>query len=57
MSSKYARLGETEQTIDYLNQDFQQHCTSIRILKVDSFYDNLRGDPRFQDVLARLQLQ
>jgi TolB-like protein/DNA-binding winged helix-turn-helix (wHTH) protein/Flp pilus assembly protein TadD len=57
MSSIYARLGETEQTIDYLNQDFQKHCPSIRTLKVDSFYDNLRGDPRFQDLLARLQLQ
>ena len=57
MSSIYARLGETKQTIDYLNQDFQKHCPSIRTLKVDSFYDNLRGDPRFQDVLARLQLQ
>jgi TolB-like protein/DNA-binding winged helix-turn-helix (wHTH) protein/Tfp pilus assembly protein PilF len=52
-----ARLGETKQTIDYLNQALQKHCTSIRALKVDSFYDNLRGDPRFQDVLARLQLQ
>jgi tetratricopeptide (TPR) repeat protein len=29
MSSIYARLGETEQTIDYLNQDFQKHCPSI----------------------------
>jgi TolB-like protein/Flp pilus assembly protein TadD len=57
MRSIYARLGETEQTIDYLNQDLQKHCPSIRTLKVDPFYDNLRGDPRFQDVLARLQLK
>ena len=57
MSSIYARLGETEQIIDYLNRDFQEHCSSIRSLKVDSFYDNLRGDPRFQDLLTRLQLQ
>ena len=57
MSSIYARPGEAEQTIDYLNQDFQNHCTSIRTLKVDPFYDNLRGDPRFKDVLARLKLQ
>ena len=57
MSSIYARRGETEQIIDYLNQDFQKHCPSIRSLKVDSFYDNLRGEPRFQDLLTRLQLQ
>jgi TolB-like protein/Flp pilus assembly protein TadD len=57
MSSIYALLGETERIIDYLNQAFQKRCPSIRALKVDSFYDNLRGDPRFQDLLARLQLQ
>ena len=57
MLSIYARLGETKQIIDYLNRAFQRHCPSIRSLKVDSFYDNLRGDPRFQDVLAQLQLQ
>jgi TolB-like protein/Flp pilus assembly protein TadD len=57
MLSIYARLGETKQIIDYLNRAFQRHCPSIRTLKVDSFYDNLREDPRFQDLLARLQLQ
>jgi TolB-like protein/Tfp pilus assembly protein PilF len=57
MSTIYARLGETERIIDYLNQASQKRCPSIRTLKVDSFYDNLRGDPRFQEVLARLQLQ
>jgi TolB-like protein/DNA-binding winged helix-turn-helix (wHTH) protein/Flp pilus assembly protein TadD len=57
MNSIYARLGETKQIIDYLNQAFQKHCPSIRSLKVDPFYDDLRGDPRFQDLLARLQLQ
>lgn len=53
----YARLGDTGRIIDYLNQAVQKHCPIVRTLKVDSFYDNLRGDPRFQDVLARLQLQ
>ncbi len=57
MLSIYARLGETEQIIDYLNRAFQRHCPSIRAMKVDAFYDNLRGDPRFQDLLARLKLQ
>jgi TolB-like protein/DNA-binding winged helix-turn-helix (wHTH) protein/Flp pilus assembly protein TadD len=57
MGSIYAWLGETTQIIDRLNQAFQNHCPSIRSLKVDPFYDDLRGDPRFQDVLARLQLQ
>src|SRR5690348_3951196 len=45
----YARLGETDQIIDYLNWAFRNHCPSIRTLKVDSFYDNLRDDPRFKE--------
>lgn len=57
MGSIYARVGETKQIIDHLNQAFQKHCPSIRTLKVDPFYDDLRGDPRFQDLLVRLQLQ
>jgi chitinase len=52
----YGRLGETDQIIDYLNWAFRNHCPSIRTLKVDSFYDNLRGDPRFKDVVTRLNL-
>jgi TolB-like protein/Flp pilus assembly protein TadD len=52
----YGRLGETDQIIDYLNWAFRNHCPSIRTLKVDSFYDNLRDDPRFKELVTRLNL-
>ena len=57
MSSIYARFGETERIIDYLNQAVRNHCPSVRTLKVDSFYDNLRDNPRFQNLMVRLRLQ
>lgn len=56
MSQIYARLGETDQIIDYLNWAFRDHCPSIRTLKVDSFYDNLRDDARFKELVIRLRL-
>jgi hypothetical protein len=56
MTRIYARLGETDQIIDYLNCAFLNHCPSIRTLKVDSFYDNLRDDPKFKELVTRLNL-
>ena len=56
MAQIYARLGETDQIMGYLNWAFRNHCPSIRTLKVDSFYDNLRDDPRFKELVARLNL-
>jgi TolB-like protein/Flp pilus assembly protein TadD len=57
MSLIYSRLGDTRQIMTYLNWAFENHCESIRTLKVDSFYDNLRNDPRFQDLIVRMRLE
>jgi tetratricopeptide (TPR) repeat protein len=57
MRSIYARLGDTGRIMTYLNWAFENHCESIRTLKVDSFYDNLRNDPRFQDLMVRMRLE
>ncbi len=53
----YARQGDTERIMNYLNWAFANHCASIRTLKVDSFYDNIREDPRFQNLMVRMRLQ
>ncbi len=53
----YARQGDTERIMNYLNWAFMNHCASIRTLKVDSFYDNIREDPRFQNLMVRMRLQ
>ena len=55
-SGVYAHLGDKERAIEYLNQAFQHRCNDLRSLKVDGVYDNLREDPRFQDLIARLRL-
>jgi TolB-like protein/DNA-binding winged helix-turn-helix (wHTH) protein len=56
MKRLYARLGDTDKIIDSLNWAFRNHCPSIRTLKVDSMYDELRADPRFKELVSRLNL-
>jgi TolB-like protein/DNA-binding winged helix-turn-helix (wHTH) protein/Flp pilus assembly protein TadD len=56
MKRIYARVGDTERIMEYLNWAFENHCDSIRTLKVDSFYDNMREDERFRDLMARMRL-
>jgi TolB-like protein/DNA-binding winged helix-turn-helix (wHTH) protein/Flp pilus assembly protein TadD len=56
MALIYARLGDTERIMNYLNWAFENHCAGIRTLKVDSFYDNIREDPRFGDLMIRMRL-
>lgn len=51
----YAQLGNTGRILDYLNWAFQNHCSGMRMLKADSFYDNLREDPRFQNLMAKMR--
>ncbi len=54
--SIYAQFDNRERTLEYLNQSIDQHCGNIRTLKVDPFYDGLRKDPEFKEVLVRLHL-
>jgi TolB-like protein/Tfp pilus assembly protein PilF len=51
----YAHLGDKDRTLEYLNRDFQNHCSDLRMLNVDAIYDSLRKDSRFQDVLHRMK--
>jgi len=51
----YAQFGNTERIMDYLNWAFENHCPGMRMLKADSFYDNLRQDPRFQNLIAKMR--
>jgi TolB-like protein/DNA-binding winged helix-turn-helix (wHTH) protein/Tfp pilus assembly protein PilF len=52
--SIYAQFDSKERTLEYLNRSIEHHCDNIRTLKVDSFYDDLREDPQFKELLVRL---
>jgi len=55
MAAIYMHLGDKDRTLEYLNRGLQQHCGGLHVLKVDPWYDGLRDDPRFKEVIAQLR--
>ncbi len=56
VASGYARLGEKEQAIEWLEKAFAEHDNDITYLKVETSFDSLKSEPRFQDLLRRVGL-
>jgi len=50
----YARLGNREQAFAWLEKAYRQQHTQMVLLKVSPSLDPLRDDPRFQDLLRRM---
>jgi tetratricopeptide (TPR) repeat protein len=46
---------DKERTLQLLNLGFQQHCDGLQFLKVDPIYRSFQGNPKFNDLLARMQ--
>jgi len=51
----YAQLGETDQAFEWLERAYE--ARDLSLLKVDPYWDPLRDDPRFQDLLLRMNLE
>jgi tetratricopeptide (TPR) repeat protein len=50
----YAALGETDETFKWLETAYQQRANWMVLLKVDPSFDDFRSDPRFQDLMRRM---
>jgi len=50
----YVRLGNAEQALAGLEEAYRQRDPGLSSLKVEPFFDFLRGNPRFQDLLRRM---
>ncbi len=50
----YNGLGEREDALNYLEKSFQEREWQLSIIKIDRRWDELRPDPRFQDLLRRV---
>ena len=52
----YAALGDNEKAIAYLEKGYEERAFQMQFLKVDPRWDELRGDPRFADLVRRVGL-
>jgi hypothetical protein len=56
MAAVQVRLGEFNAAFELLEKGFTKHEAELIYLKVDPNWDNLRSDPRFQDLIRRVGL-
>ena len=50
----YIGLGEKDKAFEWLEKTYEQREAWLDQLKVDPMFDSLRSDPRFQDLLDRM---
>ena len=50
----YAALGEFQQALHWLETAYQERSAPMAFLKIDPQLDNLRSEPRFHDLLRRI---
>jgi tetratricopeptide (TPR) repeat protein len=50
----YIGLGDRDQAFAWLNKAEAEHAAEMSALKVNPLFDNLRSDPRFTDLLRRV---
>ena len=56
IASVYAGLGDNEKAFAWLEKAFQEREGGIVSLKADLYWDSLRTDPRFPDLVRRIGL-
>ncbi|MFZ0807405.1 MAG: winged helix-turn-helix domain-containing protein [Candidatus Sulfotelmatobacter sp.] len=57
IATDYALADEKDEAFEWLDKAFRQReGQSLTMLKCDPFFKNLRGDPRFSDLLRRMGL-
>ncbi|CAN5654240.1 hypothetical protein BH20ACI3_BH20ACI3_14640 [soil metagenome] len=53
----YNGLGDSNETLAWLEHGIEQRDPKMTFLKVEPKWNNLRGDPRFQDLMRRVGFQ
>jgi TolB-like protein/DNA-binding winged helix-turn-helix (wHTH) protein len=54
LAQLYSILGDRDHAIVWLEKAYEERDTYLPSLKVAAFWDNIRPDPRFQDLVRRL---
>jgi TolB-like protein/Tfp pilus assembly protein PilF len=56
IANAFNGLGDRENALAWLERGFQEHDVRLIFLKVDPKWNNLRSEPRFQDLMRRVGL-
>jgi serine/threonine protein kinase/Tfp pilus assembly protein PilF len=56
LATIYAGLGEREEAFRLLEKGYQERSVGMLYLRVDPFWENVRSDPRYVDLLHRIGL-
>jgi serine/threonine protein kinase/Tfp pilus assembly protein PilF len=56
LATIYAGLGEIEEAFRLLEKGYQERSVGMLYLRVDPFWENVRSDPRYVDLLHRIGL-
>ena len=57
MALIYTGLDERDQAIGWLEKSYEARSSNMMFLKVDPKFDNIRSDPKFQDIERRVGLR
>jgi len=52
----YARIGDKENTLRWLDQAFLEHSSFLVQIREDSLYEDLHSEPRFRAMLLRMRI-
>lgn len=55
-ANAYSGLGDRDETLHWLEQACSEESNILQFMMVHPFYDFLRNDPRFVDLLHRIGL-
>jgi serine/threonine protein kinase/tetratricopeptide (TPR) repeat protein len=56
IAQQYLYAGEYDEAMDWLEKAFEFHDPNLPYISIEPIYDPLRSDPRFQDLLRRMNL-
>ena len=52
----YVLAGENDKALENLNRSLNEGCFWLSMMKTEPIFDPLRGDPRFKDMLKKVNL-
>ena len=56
LAEVHAMLGDSEEALTWMTRAFEERSNAMVYIAIDPFLDPLRGDPRFQALVARVGL-